>query len=301
MQGYSQSTYIFISSLIYVILFSLYGCKDTKDISFNKEKTNTDYIYGDGSGVNLDIAKQHALQDLATNLQVSIKYSTRQNVNQHNNTLKTSSMSNTFLESKIKDVPSVEVEKTIKKGDKVSVRVKVSKKILEGSILNRITQAQNELLSMFKTCNQVSFSQYKKFKKILVELKEDVALYQALTRNMNYGNAMILDFQNIASIYPSYALYLELDSLLDYKEEASEIIISELSKFIKMNNKAKQTLHIKVSNDNPLQFLLQFYDCNKNLENAIQINTNSNKNDILSGSKKSRLGAILYKAIEAEY
>ena len=72
---------------------------------------------------------------LATNLQVSIKYSTQQNINQKNDTLQTSGMSNTFLEFKIKDIPSVEVEKTTKQGNKMNVRVRVSREILERALL----------------------------------------------------------------------------------------------------------------------------------------------------------------------
>lgn len=301
MQKYLRSLCIFIYTLICIMLFGLHGCSHAKDTSFHKDKTNKGYIYGEGSGPNFDIAKQYALQDLATNLQVSIKYSTQQNINQKNDTLQTSGMSNTFLESKIKDIPSVEVEKTTKQGNKVNVRVRVSREILEGSIANRITQAQSDLSSMLKTCNQVSFSQYKKFKEILRALKEDIVLYQALTKNMSYGNIMLLEFQNSISTLPNYALHWELDSLHSYKQEAQAILTAELSKFIKIDSKAKQILHIKVSNNNPLQFLLEFYDCKNNLESAIHINTHANQHDILQGSKKSRFGAIVYKAIETEY
>ena len=62
---------------------------------------------------------------------------------------------------------------------------------------------------MLKTCNQVSFSQYKKFKEILHALKEDIVLYQALTKNMSYGNIMLLEFQNSISTLPNYALHWE--------------------------------------------------------------------------------------------
>lgn len=298
MQKYLQSLCIFIYALICIMLFGLHGCGNAKDTSFNRDKINKGYIYGEGSGPNFDLAKQYALQDLATNLQVSIKYSTQQNVNQNNDTLQTSGMTNTFLESKIKDIPSVEVEKTTKQGNKVNVRVRVSREVLEGSIVNRITHAQTELSAMLQTCNQVSFSKYKKFKKILSELKEDIALYQALTKNMSYGNAMLLNFQNSISTLPNYALHWEIDSLHSYKQEAQAIFAAELSKFIKIDPNAKQTLHIKVSNNNPLQFLLEFHDCKNNLESAIQINTHASQHDILQGSKKSRFGAIVYKAID---
>ncbi|TLD83404.1 LPP20 family lipoprotein [Helicobacter trogontum] len=301
MQKYLQFSYIFIYTLISIVLLSLYGCKDVKNASLNKDKPSKDYIYGEGSGVNFDLAKQYALQDLATNLQVSIRYSTQQNIAQHNNTLQTSGISNTLLESKIKDIPSVEVEKTTKKDNRVNVRVRVSKEVLEGSIRNRIIHAQNDLQTILQTCNQVSFSQYKKFKTKLSGLKEDIALYQALTKNMSYGNAMILDFQNMISTYPSYALHWELNGLYNYQNDIQAIITTELSKFIKINPQAKQTLYIKANNDNPLQFLLQFYDCKNNLENAIQINTHASKNDMLQGSKKSRLGAIIYKALNDMY
>ncbi len=287
--------------IIAIIWFGIYGCKDIKNQNLHANKINNlAYIYGEGSGSSFDIAKKNAIQDLATNLQVSVKYSMQQNMQQNDNTLQTRGISNTFLESKISNIPSIEVEKTIKKDNKITVRVRVEQALLEGAIANRIHTAQQQLQAMLDTCDTLAFWQYKKFKKTLQELQADITLYQALTKNMSYGNAMLATFQDSITNLPSYSITWDLHNLYGHAQETQAILIAELSKFIKIDSHATRTLYVQANTEGTLRFFLHFKDCKSNPENTIQIDTHASTKDIL-GAKNMRLGAIIYKTIQANY
>lgn len=295
--------YKIVKCLCIIMCISIQGCKSAKELNLEKKDitTNTSYIYGQGSGSSLEVAKQYAIQDLATNLQVSIKYSMQQNTLQKDNTLQTSGLSNTFLESKIKDIPQIEVEKTWKKGNNIYVRVRVSKSVLEGIIKNRIQNAEQKLQAMLNSCETIAFSKYNNFKKIFMELQNDITLYQILTKDTSYGNTTIATFQNALATLPMYKIKWDLQNLYGCENELRSIITAELSKFIKINTQATRTLHITTTNDNTLRLFLNFKDCNDNPENTIQIDTRENKKDILKGKQRVRVGAVIYKTIEANY
>lgn len=301
MQRYNIVQYLCI--IMCIALIGVYGCKGTKEINQTKDNTkaNKNYIYGQGSSSSFEAAKQYAIQDLATNLQVSIKYSMQQNTQQQDNAMQTDGLSRTFLESKIKDIPSIEVEKTWKKGNNIYVLVRVDRSVLEGAIMNRIQNAEQQLQAMLSSCQTLAFYQYKKFKRMFGELQNDITLYQILTKNMGYGNAAIATFQNALSTFPAYAISWDLHDIQEYEKETKAILVSELSKFIKIDKQAKRTLHITTNSDNIFRLFLHFKDCENNPENTIQIDTHASKKDMLQGTQRTRLGAIIYKAIEASY
>lgn len=290
-----------IYAIICIAWLGIQGCKSTNDLTYTKNNNQPSYIYGEGYGFNFDIAKQNAIQDLATNLQVSITYSMQQDTQQKDNAMQINGLSKTSLETKIKDIPSIEVDKTWKQGNKVYLRVRVDRMVLEGAIMNRIQKSQQKLQTMLLPCETISFSHYRQFKKYFEELSSDITLYQILTKNMSYGNSMIASFQNSLAISPTYSISWDLHNLHDYEEEIKVIFISELSKFIKISSNAKQILHITANSDNNIRFFLHFKDCKYNPENTIQIDTYTNKKSMLNGMQKARLGAIIYKAIESNY
>lgn len=265
------------------------------------DSKNVAYIYGEGSGANFEMAKQRAIQDLATNLQVSVKYSMQQQTRQNNQSLQTSGMSNMQLESKIKDIPSIEVVSTTKKGNITNVRVRVLQSVLEGAIHNRIQAAQQQLYAMLETCDAIPFKQHRAFKKTLQELQGDIALYRSLTKDMSYGNAALSTFQESVAELPTYAVVWELSELGEHEREVQTILNAEMSKFIKINGSATRTIHVQTNTDDVVRFFLRFSDCKNNPENTIQINTHIKKHAIANGAQRARLGAVIYKGIEASY
>lgn len=297
--------------IMYIVCLGIQGCASTKDCANMRDCKNTKdlshkintaldsrYIYGQGSSQSFDLAKQHAIQDLATNLQVSVKYSMQQNTQQKDNILQTSGLSKTFLESKMKDIPSIEVEKTWKNDGRTYVRVRVDKLILEGAIMNRIQNEQQRLQSILAVCQTPAFSQYKMFKKIFLELQNDIQIYQILTKNMRYGDDIIAGFQNSFARFPDYAIKWDLQNLDGYEDEVRAILVSELSKFITIDSKSKQSLYITTNFDNTFRLFLHFKDCKNNPETTIQIDTHADKKAILQGKQRARFGAIIYKTLE---
>ncbi len=286
--------------LICTISIGIISCKSAKDIDTLQQKDNK-YIYGEGQGVSFDVAKQYAIQDLTTNLKVSIKYSLQNTTQQENNVLQTKAMSNIRLESQIKDLPSVEVDKIKKSKDKVFVRVKVKQSILKSEIYNRVQFKKQKLLSMITQCDTPSFSNFRVFKTLLKDLTSDISLYQALAENMDYGNNILASLQDSISTKPKYRILWNNKHQYN-ANEIQDIIASEIAKFIKIDKDSKRDLIIDInSNDKTIVIFLKFYDCDKNMENAIQIDTYMQQSSIKMSSSKSRLGAIIYKAIEAHY
>ena len=110
---------VIISSLLGSFLFFV-GCNvanDTKNRHLDSKKSQ--YLYGNGSSYSLEAAKQYAIKDLVTNLQVSIKYSAKDSTTQVNNTLHTRASSDIVIESQIKDLPAIEIDKITKKDNYV--------------------------------------------------------------------------------------------------------------------------------------------------------------------------------------
>lgn len=293
----------YLGIIMCVAWINIQGCKSVKEPTPTKVdiNVNQNYIYGQGSSSSFEAAKQYAIQDLATNLQVSISYSMQQNTQQKDDSLQINGLSRTFLESKMKDIPSIEVEKTWKKGNNIYVIVRVEKSVLEGAIINRIQNTTQKMQAMFSLCETLAFSKYRKFKKMFGELQNDITLYQILTKNMNYGNTIIATFQKELSTFPAYKIVWDLQNLYGYENEIQAILTSELSKFIKIDMQAKRTLYVTTNTDDILRLFLHFKDCENNPENTIQIDTHANKKDMLQGAQRARLGAIIYKAIESNY
>ncbi len=291
--------YIRVIQYFLICFFSIniIGCKNTKNIIY--ESKNNDYIYGQGYGSSFEVAKQHAIQDLTTNLKVSIKYSLSNTIQENNNTLKTSGVSNILFESHIKDLPFIEIDQTNKDGNKVFVRIKIKQSMLRDDIYNRIQTKQQKLSSIIIQCDTPSFKQYKSFKALLNDLRSDISLYQILSGNMSYGNSILTNFQDSIATMPKYIV--SWDSNLINNRDIKDIIILELSKFIKIDKVANRILNINIVNDETMKILLKFYDCSKNIENIIQIDTYMQINHIGANKLKSRLGAIIYKAIDENY
>lgn len=293
----------YLGIIMCVALINIQGCKSVKEPTLTKININANknYIYGQGSSSSFEVAKQYAIQDLATNLQVSITYSMQQNTQQKDDSLQINGLSRTFLESKMKDIPSIEVEKTWKKGNNIYVIVRVDKSVLEGAIINRIQNTTQKMQAMFSLCETLTFSKYRKFKKMFGELQNDITLYQSLTKNMNYGNTIIATFQKELATLPTYKIVWDLQNLYGYENEIQAILTSELSKFIKIDMQAKRTLYVTTNTDDIFRLFLHFNDCENNPEITMQIDTHANKKAVLQGAQRVRLGAIIYKAIESNY
>ncbi|RDU67590.1 hypothetical protein CQA53_00855 [Helicobacter didelphidarum] len=283
----------------FFILFFV-GCADNiKSQNLQKDSKQKEYLYGIGYGASFQEAKQYAIKDLSTNLQVSIKFVAKDVVRQKDNSLQTSGIAEVSLESAIKDLPALEIEKQTKKDNKFSVRVRVEKSLLQSQILNRIQANQQTLDSLLETCNTPPFHKYKDFKQILEDYKNDLAIYQILSKNMSYNSALTIHYQDISNSLPNYNIKLEFQHDNPNNIKVQRTLYSELGKFIKIDSSATKTLEILIENADITMVYLSFYDCNKKLENVVKINTYLPYNTFYQAQQITRFGAIVYKNIEA--
>lgn len=292
---------VIISSLLGSFLFFV-GCNvanDTKNRHLDSKKSQ--YLYGNGSSSSLEAAKQYAIKDLVTNLQVSIKYSAKDSTTQVNNTLHTRASSDIVIESQIKDLPAIEIDKITKKDNMIFVRVRVDKNLLQAQIANRLQNNKQTLDSLLQFCQTPAFNQYKHFKHVMQDYKNDVSLYQVLSKDMLYATEELSNYQEIIDILPSYRVNIEFKGLQSYKNELKHILHAELSKFIKIDDEATKTLRVVVNDESVVMFYLNFYDCHNNIETSLQINTYMSGENIHINTQKGRIGAIIYKGIQNAY
>lgn len=275
------------------------ACSNTNATNLDsKNMQNSKYFYGEGSGSTFDAAKAEAIKDIATNLQVSVKYNSLDSTRQQGEMLTTTGFSNVALESQIKDLPAIEVTKSSKKDNIFTIKVRLEKSILQNQILNRINSSQNLLESMLETCKDTSFTNHNKFIQTLKDYKKDVFLYQIITKNSAYGSAILLEYNAIANALPRYQVNITFKDENIINNDIKNIIYAELSKFIKIDNDASKILNINVNNSDVAVLYLNFYDCANKLESSLKIDTFLHYSDLSSQKSQKRFAAIFYKNLK---
>lgn len=289
--------------LAYLIVFQIFlsmvicGCATSESSLKNNTSKNANYLYGEGFDDTFELAKQNAIRDLSTNLQVSIKYSSVDSTQQINNSFQTSGNNTTIVESQIKDLPAIEIDTNSYKNNKYFVRVKVEKSLMQSQIFNRLQSNEQKLDSMLHTCHSPQFQEYKQFQHIFKQYINDIQVYRILTKNMNFNSDIVQQYQRIANALTQYAITFE-NTHLENATIVQNIVSGELSKFVKIDNQATKHITIAFYANKTLVVNLSFYDCNNQLETFKQINTYLSLKDLQDEAKRSRLGAIIYKALE---
>ena len=256
------------------------------------------YYYGEGRGVTFELAKQNAIKDLTTNLQVSVKYTSTNTTTQTNDTLQYSGSTNVSLESQIKDLPAIEVYKQSKKKNNHEVEVRLSKATLKNQMLTRVQKAQGSLDSMIGACKSTSFKNHEDFKRTFKEYSGNVALYQIAANDFTFGSDSVLQYQNIAASEPKYSVKISFEEDSPLNKDVERAIFTELSKIIKIDNNSNMPLEIQVDNTSRLVLHFDFYDCQNKLEDSKKVDTFTDFQSFSEKSKLARLGPIIYKALE---
>ena len=113
--------FLFVLCYLFIIACSMTSSHANK----NLYKKDVQYFYGVGYGDTLTLAKENALKDLATNLQVSVQFKTQNTVYQSNQSLETIGNTSLSLESSLKDLSGIEVDAVKKTNKEYEVHVKI--------------------------------------------------------------------------------------------------------------------------------------------------------------------------------
>ncbi|MWV61467.1 hypothetical protein DCO58_09395 [Helicobacter saguini] len=287
-------------AILCVLMVCFVGCGGAIS-GVKKDSKTPQYLYGQGSGSSFEVAKAEAIKDLSTNLQVSVKYNAVDNTRQNNDKLSTTGYSNIALESQIKDLPSIEVVKNVKKGNIYQAQVRVDKNILQDSIFTRLNASESVLDSILQECGTPSFSTFEKFKKVLREYKRDVNLYQIISKNASFNAEKLNDYEKIANNKPRYNVITNADSV-GLNPRIASITLSEIDKFITLDSNAKSALFVgfdEALSDN-FRIDFRFFSCkgDSKLDSAISVNTHIKARELGEEKNLRRIGPIIYKAIK---
>ncbi|WP_181881841.1 LPP20 family lipoprotein [Helicobacter sp. MIT 14-3879] len=263
--------------------------------SNNLYKKDFEYLYGVGYGKKLNIAKENAIKDLITNLQVSVKFTSQNTTMQNNQSLETIGNASTFLESSFNNLTGVEIDDVRHEKNNITVRVKIAKTILQAQIMQKVQNAQDFLESSTNKCGSPSFKEFKKFQAAFKEWQNNISLLQSLTKN-----SYEIQTQQYASMIahnPNYNLVIDFKSISQYQQEIANILTTELNKFITINKAAKNTVHVQIIQDKEIHLYFTFNNCKGEIEHSLHINTYMPESSLSDANNKTRLGAIIYKNI----
>lgn len=270
------------------------SCSSNNLGALDNDSKNASYLYGIGYGKDANSAKENAIKDLATSLQVSIQVQA-QNTTVHNDySLKTSGIQHASLESGFTDLSGIELDKVSKAGDLVVVRVRATKAILRSQILQRMKAKQDFLKASIEKCGYPSLKSYEMFKIYLKELQNDINVISALGGSMTSYQLEVKDYGAIAARKLSYDLNVEQSI---YVPDVLPILLAELSKFMIISKESTRTINAKITSDKYIGLELVFLDCNGDVEDSININSYIDRHKLNSNNNKTRLGAFIYKTL----
>ena len=287
-----------LQSHIFLLLIAalLAACSAKSNQSPSNSKDHS-YLYGVGEGLDIASAKGEALKDLITTLRVSVKVESQTAIFQEDKDLVDISNQKILLESSFRDLPSLEVDSIKQEKGRVTVTVKIEKRMLISHISQRRDKALAYIESSMKKCGYPAFQHHKAFVTNLRQIQSDDALIVSLS-GINLHDPLPENYSYLALTKPSYKLELaalELPGAI--KDEALRIVVGELNKFLTISREAKSTLKLSISYDKDFRIYLAFKDCNDDKEQSIQIDTYLKEADLKTTKGKTRLAALVYKKI----
>ncbi len=252
------------------------------------------YFYGIGHGSDINKAKENAIRDLITNLQVTVQFQTHSITTHNNQSLESSGMQYAFFESDFKNLRGLEVERVQHKNNQTIAHVRILKSSLQAQIAQKVQIMQDSLESLLQKCDSLSLKSFRIFQSTFKQWQNNVMLLQSLTDNFSLYNQRLKAYGALAMSKPSYNLVIESPKL---DSDILAIISGELNKFIVISQDAQNILRLKIIHDDSIRLYLIFEDCKGDREHSIQIDTYLTESSLKSNKNKIRLGAIIYKSI----
>ena len=279
---------------IFICLFALLlaSCAKNEKSKENHYPDNA-YIYGEGYGSSYELAKQAAIKDITTALQVNVRYSDISSITQDNNSLSTSGMSNVYLDSNIKNLSNVEVVESQENKDGFKVRARINKIIMQSQLIESIYKEEHQMDNMIKTCGMPSLRDFNKMKTIFTTYQNDILLYNALSKlPLESENAK---YQSMLNNPPSYELRFFFNTRSSHNKDIESIITPEIGRFVSINPDSNIHIDVNVEYRQNIEIIIKVYDCNNSIILQIPINTYINTANY--DNNRQRLGPIVYKRI----
>ncbi|WP_394989466.1 LPP20 family lipoprotein [uncultured Helicobacter sp.] len=274
----------------------LLGCHDTPTPPswYYESQSDANNLYGVGNAKNLQTAKDNAITDMLSHMQVSIS-SNSHLMQQYRDGVESSTMSQSIEKDITKTTLSNVSYTTNRVGDEYFVRAQITKKDFITQLQKTQKQALQTLQSLNLTCQDITLSQYNTLAQELNKALGAKSYLDALGETHAISLSPYMQILESNSPKPTIALVFEtsLDSswLKNYLQK-------ELIKFYRLTTQSSQKITISFTMPTPTSIKLHatITDCNGNPTFVTQISESLPTNTSLD-TLGNRVGVLLYKKL----
>ncbi|MFC3868375.1 LPP20 family lipoprotein [Helicobacter equorum] len=274
----------------------LLGCHDTPTPPswYYESQSDTNNLYGVGNAKNLQTAKDNAIADMLSHMQVSISSNSHLK-QQYRDGVESSTISQSIDKDITKTTLSNVSYTTKHVGGEYFVRAQITKQDFIAQLQKTQKQALQTLQSLNLTCQDITLSQYKTLAQELDKAFGTKSYLDALGETLDISLSPYMQILESNSPKPTIALVFEssLDSswLKNYLQK-------ELIKFYRLSPQSSQKITISFSMPTPTSIKLHvtITDCNANPTFVTQISESLPTNASLD-TLGNRVGVLLYKKL----
>lgn len=273
------------------------ACKDAPPSWYFSAQSDKENLYGVGSGANLQSAKDNALNDMLSTLQVELDSQTSLNQS-FSNGIESSNMSLQIEKHIAKTTLSNVTYKTELAGNTYYARAQISKATFIKQLKEEQKALAKELSALNLTCEDLNLSEFSALNAKLEEAQQTQNYLYALGSEGNLSLARYVSLWQANAPKPKLALVLENPNAYGAKEMQSALQ-KELVKFYRLDSSSSQKalFSFELLSPTALEATLKITNCKGDTTLVLQISANipSPNMDKLA----QRAGVILYKKLEA--
>lgn len=273
------------------------ACKDTPPSWYFSAQSDKENLYGVGSGANLQSAKDNALNDMLSALQVELDSQTSLNQS-FSNGIESSSMSLQIEKHISKTTLSNVTYKTELTGNTYYARAQVSKAVFLKQLKEEQKTLAKELSALNLSCKDLNLSEFNMLNAKLEEAQQTQNYLYALGSEGNLSLAHYVSLWEANAPKPKLALVLENPNAYGAKV-MQNALQKELVKFYRLDSSSSQKalFSFELLGPTALEATLKIINCKGDTTLVLQISADIPSPNI--DKLAQRAGVIFFKKLES--